>query len=72
MIDFSQIMVPGSVDPTMPIERTQQPASLEDPAVLRDMLLASPHDVAMLKERNSPLADALLSGSLGETVNVSI
>jgi DNA damage-inducible protein 1 len=31
---------------------------------LRELLLNSPHDVAMLKERNPPLAEALLSGNL--------
>nr|XP_035947717.1 protein DDI1 homolog 1 [Halichoerus grypus] len=34
------------------------------PALLRSMLLASPHDLSLLRERNQPLADALLSGNL--------
>jgi len=38
----------------------------ENPATVRELLLSSPHDMAMLKERNPPLAEALLSGSLGE------
>ena len=41
----------------------------DDPAVIRDMLLNSPHDLAILKERNPPLADALLSGDLGKMVD---
>ncbi|XP_063071539.1 protein DDI1 homolog 2 isoform X3 [Engraulis encrasicolus] len=40
------------------------PQGLEDPALLRDMLLANPHELSLLKERNPPLADALLSGDL--------
>uniref|UniRef100_UPI00358F99DD protein DDI1 homolog 2 isoform X2 n=1 Tax=Myxine glutinosa TaxID=7769 RepID=UPI00358F99DD len=37
---------------------------VEDPVALRETLLASPHDLALLRERNPPLADALLSGDL--------
>lgn len=67
VIDFSQIQVPSA---SLPIaDRSPSPvspvAAPEDPATLREILLASPHDLAMLKERNAPLADALLSGSLG-------
>jgi len=69
MIDFSQIQVPGSSQSELGDRSpsASPPAAVppEDPAMLREMLLASPHDIAMLKERNPPLADALLSGSLG-------
>ncbi|TRY54968.1 hypothetical protein DNTS_020727 [Danionella cerebrum] len=40
------------------------PQGLDNPALLRDMLLANPHELSLLKERNPPLADALLSGDL--------
>ena len=66
MIDFSQIQVPGTSSAT-----SQLPAPVaaqgvpDDPATVRELLLSSPHDLAMLKERNPPLAEALLSGSIG-------
>ena len=67
MIDFSQIEIPGSSSTELAglAASAAGTPSPEDPKVLRDMILASPHDLAMLKERNPPLADALLSGSLG-------
>ncbi|XP_020756038.2 protein DDI1 homolog 1 [Odocoileus virginianus] len=37
---------------------------LGSPALVRSMLLSSPHDMSLLKERNPALAEALLSGSL--------
>ncbi|XP_021552179.1 protein DDI1 homolog 1 [Neomonachus schauinslandi] len=37
---------------------------LDSPALIRSMLLSSPHDLSLLKERNQPLAEALLSGNL--------
>ncbi|XP_078281351.1 protein DDI1 homolog 2 isoform X2 [Rhinoraja longicauda] len=47
------------------------PHSLENnPALLRDMLLANPHELSLLKERNPPLADALLSGDVDKFTKV--
>jgi len=42
----------------------EQQRILNDPVKLREALLSRPEEVALLKERNPPLADALLSGDL--------
>ena len=67
MIDFSNIAMPGS---SAGQPRQARPAgrgaAADDPAILRDKILADPHQLSLLKERNPPLAEALLSGSLGK------
>ena len=67
--DFGAIQVPGQNSGGQAPTGTSSGGGAinsDDPAVIRDMLLNSPHDLAILKERNPPLADALLSGDLGE------
>ncbi|XP_036111193.1 protein DDI1 homolog 2 isoform X2 [Molossus molossus] len=75
-IDFRSIAVPGTSSSrqrqapgahqshSSPGEIASSPQGLDNPALLRDMLLANPHELSLLKERNPPLADALLSGDL--------
>ncbi|XP_036901053.1 regulatory solute carrier protein family 1 member 1 isoform X2 [Sturnira hondurensis] len=75
-IDFRSIAVPGTSGArqrqppgaqqphSSPGDLASSPQGLDNPALLRDMLLANPHELSLLKERNPPLADALLSGDL--------
>lgn len=68
-IDFGQIQMPGFMGGQgtsgMSSGATQQrQIPPDDPKYIRDMLLANPHELALLKERNPPLADALQSGDL--------
>lgn len=65
-LDFSGIVVPGTSNgSTSSMPASNNTSRREDPAQLKQLLLADPHKVSLLKQNNPQLADALLNGSLG-------
>lgn len=63
-LDFSNIVVPGSTATSSSMAPNS--SRREDPAQLKELLLADPHKISLLKQNNPQLADALLNGSLDD------
>nr|ACO15702.1 DDI1 homolog 2 [Caligus clemensi] len=78
-MDFSQIKLPGqgtsSTAPSTSSSSSNAPgtsasADAQDPAWIRSMLKASPEQMAILKQNNPRLADAVTSGSLEDFASI--
>ncbi len=69
-LDFSGIQVPGRGNTSTPRSRPPPPPLVDqdDPAFIRDQLLASPEQLALLRQNNPPLSEALHSGDFGKYV----
>lgn len=69
-LDFSGIQIPGASSSRPTAGDIMSRAPMDDPAHVRDLFLANPDQLALLKQNNPRLADALATGNLDEFAKV--
>ena len=79
--DFGNIQVPASATTnnspqlaqtgyeSFPVSNPQTGPDLNDPAVIRDILLSDPQQMSLLEQNNPTLAEALKKGDFGNIPN---